>query len=389
MITTNKALLNKGINIDRYSCFVIFIFLTIRLILIIVTEFSGSTPFLVYDDYMIYNRITRLDNFDLENTLIFRNCYYWICLYLNKIRLGSYFTGTRILNVLLWYHACIKIKNIASLFKYDEKVTRSCFVFMAASPIFVFYSMVPLRECLCAWLVINLICTFLSYENGLNINYISVICELIILYFIRTGILEALIIVILLYKFKTFKPYLKIILIIFTFAILYNLFHSFNYMYVINDKLQSYIFNDKVSTGFFARLSINKISDVYKLIILIPLVQIIPLPGAFEKTLFSWNSWGAWITLFAAIPAFFLPYFWSYVYNMRKSNLEKVVLLFYFIMVVILAVSNPSNSRFFFFTTPIYYLFGIRGFYLKKDKNRKNVIYGILFSIIPYLYLLK
>lgn len=365
-----------------------------RLLFSIISMLMNTVPFICYDDYFIYDKIQQLTKERILNLFAFRNCYYLICMYLNKIRFFDVITGPRILNVILFYFVCLKIRSIAELLSYDKKTQKIIMCLFALSPYFIIYSMIPLREVICAWGVVYILWDFLRYEKGMKINKLLLIFFFIILYFTRVYILEVLLFVIASFKCRKSKWYIKyIIVILILLSALYFIKYSDTYLYVLNDKVEHYINNNIKSTGHLSKLSINKVSDLYKLFLLIPYVQMLPLPGAVEPY-YTFNSWSGWITLFSGISAFNIPYFWIHIYRIFKyrdkdknKELETVIAIFYIIFLILIALTNPGNARFFFFINPVFYLFGINEFVRMKSMNNRNLLYGLFAVSIPYIYL--
>ena len=382
---------NRGtITIPRGFGKLLLVFFGVRIVLIIITQLTRATPFLCYDDFYTYDKITTLSSAKISSQIDFRNCYYMICMYLNRIRIGEYITGTRILNVILYFFLCFKIYRISKLLGYENKTCKTILIFMMISPYYVIYSMVPLREILCAFCVFYLFWAFLRFEKEQKINWITFIIIAALLYFVRVYILEVLLFFILLYKLKDSHWGIKILLLVIVgFSVIY-LFSSKTYLYVLNDKMEHYVYNGITSTGVLSKIAVTGFNNVYNLVFLLPFVQLIPLPGAYD-IYYTSNSWSAWITFFSGVAGFVLPYFWMHIYGVfrdKSKSLERVLALFYLAFVIIIAVAEPGNSRFFFFTTPVFYLFGVSEFILKFRKNPKNILFGCVCACIPYLYLL-
>lgn len=378
---------SKGIKIGKNVLYSVFLFALLRLILWGASSAFGTQPFLCYDDLNIYDKISGLSSREIMHWFTFRNCFYFVCNIFNNIRLGEYLTGTRILNVFLWFFTCFKIKGICELLGYERKISNTIFRFFMISPLYVIYSLSALREVICAWGVCCLLYAFLRYDKEGSINWVTTISMTIILFFTRTGIVEILGVVILAYILREGKWYVKSLLAIAVIVAIIVFFRSENYIYVVNNKVTAYLQSDSTLTGKLSFIEVRSFKDIYKFILLIPYVQMIPLPGAFE-TFYTFNSWSAWVTLFSGISAFFLPFFWIFVFKSKKSSAEKVILLFYLVMTILLSMIQPNNSRFFFFATPIYYMFGIKCFIDNTRNKPNNVLLGVLFAVVPYAYLL-
>lgn len=373
--------------VNYFTLKVIMCFLVVRIFIIVLSGLLNTTPFLCYDDLNIYDKITSLYDFEIRHWFNFRNCYYWICTVFNNIRIGEVLTGTRILNTVLWFITCFNLKSIVTYLGYSNKSVKIITLFMAVSPVYAFYSMVPLREVLCAWTVVSLIELFLKYEINHEISWIKICFFSVLLFFVRTGVLEMMLVVFWGYKFKDGKAHIKILLGILTLVLLTYFMTNENYMYVLNNKFENYLSRESALHGMLSLIEVKKPLDFYKFVLLIPYVQLIPLPGTHES-FYTQNSWSNWITMFACLQAFVFPFFWKYVIRGKKSVLEKLVLLFYFIALIILSLSQPNNSRFFFFISPIYYIFGLNSMVLSLEKSKRNIIGGCLFAILPYVYLL-
>lgn len=135
----------------------LFLFFFVRILVMVLTISMNSQPFLCYDDLYIYDKISNLHIYDIIHWFKFRNCYYAVCMYLNKMRFGSYITGARILNTVLWLATCYKIREITIYLQYPSKVRTSIFKFMMFAPGYILYSMAQLREVICTWGVCYLI----------------------------------------------------------------------------------------------------------------------------------------------------------------------------------------------------------------------------------------
>lgn len=381
----------RTIKVSNYIIKAIFLYIIVRILFISITVITKALPFTCYDDYYIYNEITELSQERILNLFIFRNCYYLLCMCLNKIRFFQYITGTRILNVVIYLFTCIKIYNITRYLDFDRRTSRTITTFMILSPYYIIYSMAELREIICVWGIVYLIWTLFRYEKEHKINWFKTILMMVLLYFTRVYILEILVLSIMAYKFRNSSPKFKILLISVAFMTCgYFIFVNRYYLYVLNDKIRNYVFNESVELGLLSKLQIRRFSDIYKLIFLIPYVQISPLPGAIESY-YSFNSWNGYLTMCSGIAAFVLPYFWLHIYRLfkyKKLELERIIGNFYLIFIVVLASTEPANARFSFFITPIYYIFGIREFNMRIRNNITSVLLGLVFFCIPYLYLL-
>lgn len=384
-----KLTKKRPIHIDKFLLCGFMIYCATRILLIAITIFSKTTPFICFDDLYTYDTLSRWDSVLIRNYVHFRNSYYFLCMVLNRFRIFEFVTGPRLLGGILWFFACVDVKQIATYLGCSKKHSKIIFLILILSPYHMFYSLAQLREVIVAWEVIYLIKCFVRYVNKMKVPVAGVIVVSIFLYFTRTGIFEMMGACFLLYILRDSKWYIKLITMCLAGTLLMYLFvFNDNYLYVLNNKISGYLSGQTKSDGLLSRIEVTGISNVWHLILLIPYVQIIPLPGAFEAFL-DWNSWGAISTFFSGLSSFFIPFFWIHIFGKGKSESEKYILLFYFGIVTLLALAQPNSSRFFVFTTPIYFLFGIEEFLIRWRKQRFNFLIGLVFSGVPYLYLLR
>ncbi len=378
---------NDNICISNFKFFLIYCLA--RIALWILTFYTNASPYICYDDYYTYDKLNSITASEIANWLNFRNIYYLICPVLNRIRFFNYISGPRILNFILFYILCIKLKEIAELLGYDKKNIKLMLIIFALSPYYTVFSMVSLREVICSYCVVYIFWAFFCYLKRGKTNILGILIIAVVLYFTRVYILEVLAFVIGIYmllhsnfKAKSFFFLAALILLV------YILINWDKYLYVLNNKFNGYVVDSTHGTGMLSRLEIHKISDIYKLAILIPFFQISPIPGAIHQSLTE-NSWSGWISYFSGVAAFFVPYCWIHIYKIiKKMSAELNIVVFYLIFIVVIAVTKPDNSRFGFFLTPFFYLFGCLEFKKMQSKSPANIIIGILFAAIPYMYLL-
>lgn len=370
------------------------LYFEIRIMFLVISQMFNTTPFICYDDQFIYHTIDELSREQIVHyTFTFRNNYYLLSMFLNKFEWTEYYSAARLLNVFLLFIIILQLRQLLNILCIDRSATKSILLVIALSPYFVIYSVVQLREIICLWGMITLFSMFLQYEKTHRLRNIRIIIVSIILYTTRTYVLEAVLLVFALYKLRNGKWYYKVAICIAALIVVLLFSSNVDYMYVLNNKYEHYVMAGNGATGLLSKLSINGPLDLYKLFFLIPYEQISPLPGTYE-TYYTSNSWAAWITFVSGISSFFLPYFWLEVANTIKKRkildyeYRLLLLLVYFLFIIIIASTQPGNSRFMFFVTPIYYIFSIIGMQRLCKKKSKNLIVGLIFACIPYLYLL-
>lgn len=363
-----------------------------RILFLFISYVFETVPYICYDDLYIYSTIEKMSTAQIINRLTFRNIYPMISMYLNPYRIGEYISAARLLNVVVFILMIVKIDKIAEMLDFSIQTRRSLALVFAFSPFFIIYSMVQLREVLCAYFVIYLFWVFISFEKKRHFSWIRALVIAILLYYTRTYILEALLAIIILYKAKDGKWYIKCLLALFVVVLVGYFLRDVNYMYVLNDKIEFYVKDEDIGGGFLSKIQVTGLENIYNLLFLIPFVQISPLPSSFQTEYYDFNSWASIVTYASGIAAFFVPYFWlnalKVFFSKNGPIYSKLILLFYLAFVVLIAVIEPQNARFMFFTTPIFYFFGVDGFVKLKQQNPKNILLGFACMFVPYLYLL-
>ena len=385
------------IYIKRLPSYIIVAILTcifLRVLFLCVSALFDTVPYICFDDLHIYRTIEAMKVDEILNKLVFRNIYYMISLYLNPYSFGEYISAARALNFVVFILLIVKLDEIMELFDVDKKTRKILSMLLAISPYYIIYSLVQLREVLCAYFVLYLFCAFVSFEKNKKIPWIRVVAVAILLYYTRTYVIEVLAVILICYKSKGSKWYIKFLLVtIIVFAVWYFINDEY-YMYVLNNKFNFYVTGEESGggSGLLSKIKITGIHNIYNILFLIPYSQITPLPGAYQTEYYDFNSWASLITYASGIAAFFLPYFWSNtistLFSKKKSVYPKLLLVFYLCFLLIIAATEAHNSRFMFFTTPIFYFFGVEGFVKAKQADVKNILLGVICMFIPYFYIL-
>lgn len=370
----------------------IVFFVLFRFLFVILSMLFETVPFICYDDQFIYNKIGDLTTSEILNKMAFRNNYYLISSVLNNFELNEYITGTRILNFFLMIYSMILLNKIAEILDFDITTRKYLTLMIVISPYYIIHSMVQLREVICLVCVLYLFYSFFYYEKFKKINWIKLIIVSVILYFTRTYVIEVFLLVFLFFKLRHSKWYTKFALVLFVLILFLFFVNNWEYMYVLEHKFEHYILDSSKSTGLLSKFHITGFGNLYNLFFLVPFVQLGNLPGAYQVEYYTSNSWANWLTFSAGIFAFNLPYFWNNIitiFRNKGNDLKKSILFFYFVFILIIAIAEPTNARFSFFITPIYFLFSIEGFVTLVSKDRKKLLIGLLFALMPYIYLLR
>ncbi|MBR2876538.1 MAG: hypothetical protein IKC01_05325 [Clostridia bacterium] len=363
-----------------------------RCLFLFVSRLLETVPFICYDDLYIYSAIEEMSAAQIKNRIVFRNIYPMISMILNPYHIGEYISAARLLNAVVFILMIVKLDKIAEMVDVPEKTKKALALVFAFSPYFIIYSMVQLREVLCAYFVVYLFWAFISFEKKRHFSWVKTLIIAALLYYTRTYVLEVIVAIIALYKAKDSKWYVKLMLALFLVAAVGYFLSDADYMYVLNDKIEFYVTEETLGGGFLSRIEVTGIENLYNLFLLLPFVQISPLPSSFQTEYYDSNSWAAIITYASGIAAFFVPYFWlntiRVLFSKESQVYSKLMLLFYLAFVGLIAIIEPQNARFMFFTIPIFYFFGVDGFIKIRQENPKNIIWGLLFMFVPYLYIL-
>ena len=392
MITKEKNISPSLLSVGSEPAIFVFVFVVSRAIFIVISVAFNTAPYICSDDLFLYSKITN-DNIGqyLYNAFIWRNNYYFISSVLNNYGINEYFSASRLLNIILMLSLLLKLHKITVYMDIDRKTRIAFLVFLSCYPYYIIYSFVQLREILCLWGVVSLFEVFFRYIKEGKINWIYTVGIAVILYTTRTGILEIMVILFFYYIIKDKKFGYRALMMICLIVMIFLFLSNSDYMYVIGDKFEVYFNSETQRTeGMLSQLRVKSILDIYKLIILLPYVQISPLPYGYLQEL-SLNSWGAQLTFLAGIPAFLLPYFWTECIDVLKKRIDElqwILIIFYLIFLVLIAISQPNNARFPFFISPIYYLFSIKRLFKSSINGPILLLAGMTFFTIPYFYML-
>lgn len=350
-----------------------------HLILFFLTDFFQLTPFMSHDDMNLYDGLGLEVFREAKHYLNQRQVFILICGIFNQIRIGKIFTGTRILNIVIYWLVCIKIRKISLLSGYSEKFTNIIFIFFTLIPYHLIFTSTLYKDTMCAYLVLKIFEMYFVYKQTNKVNILVLTFCGIMLYFLRFGLVESLICLMAWDYIKNKKSSIKIIFcILICGGIALIMLSQPYYVYLLKQKIDAYFLEAEIETGLLRYFRITKIGNIFRLPFLIVFAQIHPWPTNYPAFL-SVRSWGALVGYFSYIQIFFIPFFWYYILKKKKNENEKSLILYYVMWMVVLAISSPGTSRFFFFLSPLFFLISVKSF---LDNKNKIELYTLSFLMI-------
>ncbi|NFO47804.1 hypothetical protein FDB40_12860 [Clostridium botulinum] len=366
-----------------------FIYLISRIIFLMLSVSLRLQPFLSYDDVFFYDPISVEQLNPLKYYLIHKEIFYVIAAICNKLRINELLTGTRLFNFTIYFLCCICIRRICIRLNYNKNISNKIFICFLVLPYYLFYSVSTYKDILCMYSVLALFDMYLSHRNKEKISLLNLIILSSALYFVRFGIFESFIALILGIELIEKKNYKKFGILIFIITIGVVIFMNSNYSYVFMDKYNAYVLgghSSKGSAGLLGKFEVTSIKNVYNIIPLVIYGQITPLPGTYMSEYLQSNSWGAMIGYFGFISAFLIPYFWDYIFCVNKNKHEKIIITFYILWIISIMITNPGTNRFLFFITPIFYFISINNL-IRNFKKIYLLTSGLVCFTIPFIYL--
>lgn len=368
---------------------ILVVFIIAHLLVFLISNIFNIEPFISWDDSKIYYP-ARIDTlFDVNSYLITRQFFIVIAAYLNSfIACGEWINGTRILNIILSYFIIIEVGKLCKTMGYKDIHTYNIMLFLAISPIIQLWMGSLYKDVLCAFLVLKIINIFICLK-GTIINYIIGLICIIFLFFVRAGIVEILLAMLMIWYLINNKKLVRYIIIIFFVVILCGIIIKFGNQYneLLSQKVDGYIFNTTEETGLLSLIRVTTWKDWWKIPLCVIWLQISPVPSLNIVAPFDKISWMNLLSLLSIIQYYFIPYFWFYIFKNRKNRNEKFVLIFYLFWVLFISITELNNSRFYVFIAPFFYVFSIHSIILNKGNRRLKLI-GASFCIIWFIFLL-
>lgn len=365
--------------IDKNFLTVLCLFLITRVGLLLLSNIFNLIPYMSYDDYIQYDRITLKTSSTIFYYLRIRQIFLWICAVLNTFHINDYINGPRIFNLILSLFICIDLKQLSQYIGFDKKKSKKFIIFFIILPFYIIFLSSEYKDVLCLYLTLKFFIFYFEYIEHKQINYGKLLICSLLLYFCRYGVLESLIIFFTMdYIIRTKKFRYKLFTIIAIITIFSAIFSYDSTYFIIMLQKMARFTEDVSSTGLLSKIAVRSIKDIWKLPLLIFYGQISPLPT--NKPDLGINSWSSVLGIISFFQYFFVPFFWYSVLFQKKNQKEKLLLYFYFIWLIILLIASPAIQRFHFFISFIFYIFSYKGLYHCKT------IFPYIFSVFSLLF---
>lgn len=363
------------------------IYFLVRIVFLLLMEVLPIEPYFTFDDMELYSTVT-ID--DVSNDyLITRQFFFIICCYLNMAKIDEVFVLTRLFNIIVFYLFIIEVIRFSSYLNMSKNTCYAIALFFVLAPQFIILSCSLLKDILIMYCLFKSLRTVIAIVERKRQNVFSLIwfsfC-VVLLYFLRFGLVELLVLCTVVYLFLKTK-HKKIVL----FALVplvccaaFVVLKNEQYMYWLQHKID-YIFSNKSSDdgGLMNYLRMNSVKEIYKLPfgLLYILIMGIPKLSSLSDTPLLWINI---IGFFSFATLFLLPSFYAYFFSKRKTNAEAFCLIYFAIYHIIMTISSPSLFRHILCIIPMFIVFSINN--LKKQKKLVLPIMCLLFSSLYFVY---